>query len=194
MTNPPPVRKRDRRRKYSSEPLARVPPESELGQKMLALTSKQRAFVLELRHGPAGYGSEIRAARAAGYRGNDASMKVTAHNVLHNPKVQAALVEVGGKIIRAQAFQSIRNTMEIANNLEHRDCLKANLALMDRGGFAVETHHTVTVERPQMLIVTEHVLERIRALTEKLGLAPPAVKQIEAVATVVADTEEASIA
>jgi hypothetical protein len=186
MTKPRPARKRNRRRKYSSEPLATVPPESALGPKMLALTPKQRAFVLELRHGPAGYGSEVRAARAAGYgtkTSSDQSVKVMAHNVLHNAKVQAALAEVGGKIIRAQAFQSIRNTMEIANNLEHRDCLKANVALMDRGGFAVETVHHVTVERtPETIVIaTAEVIERIRQLALRAGLDP--VKQIEGTAT-----------
>jgi hypothetical protein len=187
MTNPPPPRKRNRRRKYSSEPLATVPPESELGPKMLALTRKQRSFVLELRHGPAGYGSEVRAARAAGYgtkSSSDQSMKVMAHVVLYNSKVQAALAEVGGKIIRAQAFQSIRNTMEIANDLAHKDSLKANLALMDRGGFAVETFHHITVEKttPETIVIaTAEVIERIRQLALRAGLDP--VKQIEGTAT-----------
>jgi hypothetical protein len=193
----PPVRKRHRRRKYSSEPLATVPPESELGPAMLRLTEKQRRFVLELKLGPVGYGSEVRAARAAGYgkTSSDQSVKIMAHQVLHNPRVQDALREVGGKLIRAEAFQSIRNTVAIANDLAHKDCLKANLALMDRGGFAVETFHHITVEKttPDMvLIASEQVLERIRLLTAKLGLAPP--KQINGVATPAVATQEAQIA
>jgi phage terminase small subunit len=188
MTKSPIARKRHRRRKYSSEPLATVPPESDLGPAMLRLTEKQRRFVLELKLGPVGYGSEVRAARAAGYRGNDGSIKVTAHNVLHNPRVQEALREVGGKLIRAEAFQSIKTTAAIARDMRHKDCLRANLALMDRS-FPVETHHHVTVERtPEMLIVaTEEVIERIRQLTAKLGL--PAIKQIDGVATPLADAE-----
>jgi hypothetical protein len=35
---------------------------------------------------------------------------------------------------------------EIARDPAHKDCLKANVILMDRGGFVVETHHTITVE------------------------------------------------
>jgi hypothetical protein len=179
---------RHRSRKYSAEPLAVVPPVEDLGPCMAALTPKQRAFVMELRAGPAGYGSEVRAARAARYgtpTSSDGSMKVMAHNVLHNPKVQEALREVGIRIIRAEAFQSIKNTAAIANDREHRDCLKANLALLDRGGFAVETVHHVTVERSQEMIViaTDEVIERIRQLAMKAGLDPDKqVKQIEAVA------------
>jgi phage terminase small subunit len=86
---------------------------------MRALTIKQRRFVLELRHGPAGYGSEVRAARAAGYGtpgSSDLALRVEAHRQLHSDKVQAALREIGGKIIRAEAFQSIKNTVAIAND------------------------------------------------------------------------------
>src|SRR6266436_6248421 len=77
-------KRRHRSRKYSAEPLAVVPPVEDLGPCMLALTPKQRAFVMELRAGPAGYGSEVRAARAARYgtpTSSDGSMKVMAHNV-----------------------------------------------------------------------------------------------------------------
>jgi phage terminase small subunit len=176
--------KRHRRPKYSAVPTIVVPPEEDLGPCMLACTPKQRRFVLELRNGPAGYGSEIKAARAAGYgspTSSDTSVRVMAHQVLHNPKVQDALREVGHRIIRAASFQSLKNTVEIANDLKHRDCLRANLALMDRG-FPIETTHTVKVERtPDVtVIVTEAVLERIRKLALAAGLDP--IKQIEAVA------------
>jgi len=176
----------NRRRKYSSEPIAVVPPEEDLGPCMLACTPKQRRFVLELRNGPCGYGSEIRAARAAGYgtaTSSDVSMRNLATQALHHVKVQAALREVGHRIIRAASFQSIRNTIEIANDRKHRDCLRANLALMDRG-FPLETHHTVTVERTDVtLIVTEQVVERIKMLARAAGLDPAwQAKQIEATA------------
>ncbi len=86
--------------------------------------------------------------------------------------------EVGHRIIRAASFQSIRNTIEIANDLKHRDCLRANMALMDRG-FPIETTHHIKVERtPDMIVVaTAEVLERIRQLALRAGLDP--VKQIE---------------
>jgi len=183
--------KRHRRPKYSAVPTVVVPPEEDLGPCMLACTPKQRRFVLELRNGPAGYGSEIKAARAAGYgspTSSDMSVRVMAHQVLHNPKVQDALREVGHRIIRAASFQSLKNTVEIANDLKHRDCLRANLALMDRG-FPVETTHHIKVERSEpVLIVTEAVIERIRLLASRAGL--DAEKQIELVATGVKDDEQ----
>ena len=184
-SNEPARPKRQRSRKFSAVPIVTVADEEDLGPCMLALNPRLRRFVMELRHGPAGYGSEVRAARAAGFgspTSSDTSIRVMAHQALHNPKVQDALREVGGKIIRAEAFQSIKNTVAIANDLTHRDALKANLALMDRGGFAAETIHHVTVERtPDVtVIVTEAVLERIRKLSLAAGLDP--IKQIELVA------------
>jgi phage terminase small subunit len=141
--------KRRRSRKFSPEPLvADLPDESELGPSMRALTLKARRFVLELARGPAGYGSEIRACKAAGYgvpTSSETYFKVQAHQLLHNDKIQAALKEVGGKMIRAAAFVSIRNTEQIANDFRHKDQLRACLALMDRG-FPAETHHHLTVE------------------------------------------------
>jgi phage terminase small subunit len=187
--------KRHRRRKFSAEPTVEVPPEEDLGPAMLACTPKQRRFVLELRNGAAGYGSEVRAVRAAGYSGTDASLRVEAHRLLHNDKVQDALREVGHRIIRAASFQSIRNTIEIANDLKHRDCLRANLALMDRG-FPIETHHTIEVKRTpdQILIASEAVIERIRQLAMRAGLDADRqveyAKLIEGVATEVNDETE----
>jgi phage terminase small subunit len=141
------ARKKNRPQKYAAAPLVGAIIESELGPAMLACTEKQRRFVLELQHGPAGYGSEIRAAKAAGYKaGSDGAFSVIAHNTLHHPRVQEALREVGYRMIRAASFKAIRNVEDIANDPKHPDRLKANLALMDRGGFAVETHHTVTVK------------------------------------------------
>lgn len=164
MTANPKPRKRNRRQKYSAAPIAVVPPEADLGPAMLALTPMQHRFVMEFSRGPtAGYGGAIRACKAAGYAGTENSLKVTAHQVLHNPKVQDALREVGGKIIRASAFELIRTVAEIARDLSHKDCLKANLALLDRGGFAVETVHHVTVEHVDR---NKETLEQLQVLLQ----------------------------
>jgi phage terminase small subunit len=154
--------KRHRSQKYPGVPTVTVPPDEELGPAMLALTPMRRRFVMELATGPSGYGSEVRAARAAGYAASDdQTLQTAATKILHNAKVQEALREVGGKLIRASAFSAIRQTERIANDLEHRDCLKACLALMDRGGFAVETHHTVTVEHQSL---DDQALEALRTM------------------------------
>jgi hypothetical protein len=97
--------------------------------------------------------------------------------------------EVGGTLIRAEATGAIRNLVEIANDLKHRDCIKACLALLDRGGFAVETTHTVNINKsPDMIVLaTAEVLDRIRLLAAKAGLDPA--KQIE----LTADSNEGAI-
>jgi hypothetical protein len=185
-----PKPKRHRSRKYSAEPLVVAIPEDDLGPAMLALKERQRRFVLELRHGPAGYGSEIRAVRAAGFRGTEGALRVTASRLMHAPKVQDALREVGFRFIRASAFQAIKNVETIANDLGHHDCLKANLALLDRGGFAIETVHNVKVEHSHHVAVdTEKALARIRELAAKAGIKalPPPV--IDATAEEVEDDE-----
>jgi phage terminase small subunit len=191
----PAIRKPKRRRsqKYSAAPLVREIDEGSLGPAMRVLTPKQRRFVLELQRGPAGYGSAVRAVRAAGYgtaTSSSTAMRVEANRVLHNPKVQEALREVGGRIIRAEAFQSIQTTAAIARNPKHKDQLKANLALMDRGGFGVETVHHVEVAHSHRHSVeaTPQVLERIRQLALAAGLNPAALPPtIDATAEEIAD-------
>lgn len=185
--------KRCRSQKYSAAPLIGEINENGLGPAMLALTPKQRRFVLELQRGPAGYGSAVRAVRAAGYgtpTSSSTAMRVEANRVLHNPKVQDALREIGGRIIRAEAFQSIQTTAAIARNAKHKDCLKANLALMDRGGFGVETVHHVEVahSHKHSIAATPEVLERIRQLALAAGLNPAALPPtIDATAEEMAD-------
>lgn len=174
--------KRRRSRKYSAEPVALMPDEAALGPAMLALNEQQRKFVLEYVNGPSlGYGAATRAARAAGI--NYSAVRVRACQLLHHPKIQSALHEIGGRRVRAAAFAAIANVEAIAKDREHRDCLKACAMLLDRGGFSVETVHTVKVERsPEIIIAaTDEIVERIRQAAMRVGLDP--LKQIEAVAS-----------
>jgi hypothetical protein len=182
---PAPV-KRHRSRKFSAEPLAVVPSDDQLGEKMLACTPKQRRFVMEMLFGPGGpdtYGATIRAARAAGYAASsDDSLRVTAHQVLHSPRVQAALVECGFKLVKAESIASWKTVIAIARDLTHRDCLKANIEVLNRAGFAIETVHHINVHKstPEMILVaSEKVIERIQELAMQVGL--DSAKQIEAV-------------
>jgi phage terminase small subunit len=146
-----PVRKRHRRPKYSSEPLATVPPAEQWGPALAALTDKQRKFVLELHGGPsAKYGRAVRAARASNYgtvSSSDGSMRALAAQALSDPKVQAAMRELGPKAVTAEGFASIANIASIANDpkVKPETRLKANIALLAHA-FPIETHHHVTVE------------------------------------------------
>jgi len=167
--------KRHRSRKYSTEPLAAVPDAASLGPALRELTARQRQFVLELHAGPSGYGSLVRACRAAGYGGSDAAVRVIANQLLHHDKVQAALKELGHKRINAAVFQVIKNVETIAADLKHPQCLKAAEMLLNRGGFGVETTHHVTVEHK--VDYTKQALEEL-ATFRRLGVAREALEQI----------------
>jgi phage terminase small subunit len=191
---PAPARpKRHRRPKYSTRPLATVPPPEEWGPALAALTDKQRKFVLELHAGPNGYGTGVRAVKAAGYgieTSDEAVFRVMAAQALSDPKIQAALRELGPKAISAEGFQSIANIAAIANDakVKPETRLKANIALLSHA-FPAETSHVVKVEKSEpILIITEAVIERIRLLASRAGLDPQ--KQIELVATEVKDDEQ----
>ena len=142
--------KRVRRTKYSGAPTVTLPPADELGPAMRALTERQRRFVLELSTGPIAYGHLARAAKAAGYsdRGKNVLDTVAGH-LLRSDKIQAALREIGIKIVRAEAFQAIRHVAAIAMNSKHKDQLKACVELMNRGGFSFEQQHNIAVSALQ---------------------------------------------
>jgi hypothetical protein len=171
MTEDIKTKRWNRRIKYSPEPLAEMPDEASLGPAMKALSLRNRRFVLELASGfggPGEYGASIRAARAAGFgtpTSSQDSLKDMACNALHRPDVQAALKEVGGKIIRASSFMALRNIEKIANDPTHKDTLKANLALVDRG-FPLQREHHVVVEH---IDYTKQALQEL-AVFRRLGV------------------------
>jgi hypothetical protein len=145
---------------------------------MRQLTVKMRKFVLELACGPSGYGSLVRAAKAAGYgtaKSTESAIKVSAHRVLYDPRVQEALREVGGKLLRTEAFLGINVLVAIARDPTHKDRLKAAVELMNRGGFAAVTHHTVTVEHK--IDYTKQALEEL-ATFRRLGVARERLEEI----------------
>jgi hypothetical protein len=55
------------------------------------------------------------------------------------------------------------------------NCFKANIELMNRGGFAPQTHHTVTVEHK--VDYTKQALEEL-ATFRRLGVAREQLEQI----------------
>jgi phage terminase small subunit len=167
--------KRHRSRKFPAEPLAAVPDAASLGPAMRELTAMQRRFCYELHSGVPGYGSLIRAAKAAGYSGSDLVISVIANQLLHHDKVQAGLKELGHKRINAAAFQVIKNVEAIAADLQHPHCLKAAEMLLNRGGFGVETTHHVTVEH--RVDYTKQALEEL-ATFRRLGVAREQLEQI----------------
>lgn len=122
--------------------------EADLGPAMKALTPLQRRFVRAVQM--VGYGRHLRAAKLAGYSGNDASLAVAGHNLSRNPKITAALVEEGGYSLQMGVDLAVANIIDVAQNPEQKKSsvkLKASLAILDRVGLPMKTEHTVNVNK-----------------------------------------------
>ena len=165
--------------------LVRVDEETKLGPAMLALTSsKMRTFVEIL----VGTGcSQTQAAKGAypGVSGNTA--RSLGHKMAHDPRVQAALLEVSQKLIRSHVPMALATVIEIARNKDAapRDRLKAATVLLDRGGLNAVSQHHVTVTHQ-----TDAEKDReIIALANELGLDDAAKAKLLGKAVVVTDVE-----
>ena len=163
MSRVPDTIKRVRRTKYSGQPTVVLLAADELGPAMLGLNEQQRRFVLEL--------------------------ATTAGRLLRSDKIQAALREIGIKVVRAEAFQAIRHVAAIAMNPQHRDQLKACVELMNRGGFSFEQQHSVSVthEHRYSSLSADEIIARIAALAAKAGIDPA---KLPAPVTIDAKAEE----
>jgi hypothetical protein len=140
--------------------------EGDLGPSMKALTPKMRGFVRALR--VVGAGKWMAAAKMAGYEGDQTVLAVTGHRLSQNPKITAALVEIGGYTMMSmvpEAIAAIQNVMEMPAQPEGALKLKAATTVLDRCGLGLKTEHTVNVntksESKTQLIVD------IRAQIEK---------------------------
>lgn len=144
---------------------------SELGPAMEALDERRRKFVravLEL--GRDGVRNAKEAARAAGYsESTDGYLRRIASGLLHDARVQAALLEEARRTMNAAAaVVATPIVVEIAMNdhLDARDRLRACEMLFNRGGMPAMTEHKVTVEHRQ-----PKQLEALAArLAEELGV------------------------
>jgi hypothetical protein len=109
----------------------------------------------------------------AGYKGNPASLRDTAHDLSRNPKIIAALNEEGRKLIHgglyADAIVAVRNLVQDA---AHRDHARAVGMVIDRV-HPLTTHHSVDVvhrhENPDQVALEElKALKQLGATREKL--------------------------
>lgn len=144
--------------------------EASLGPAMLALTSKQRQFVLaKVFLGL----NDMQAARFAGY----ADVNAHAYHVAHREDVQAAILEEGRKLMRTQGPASIHTLVAIRDDAEQagRDRLKAAVELLNRAGFhAISEHH----EHSHQHLTEGQMDKRILALAAELGMAPEEAKKM----------------
>ena len=136
---------------------------------MAALNDRQRAFVGAMLETGGQPGRHSEAARRAGYEGSPDVVKVAAHRLAHNPKIQAAIREEAERRVHSGAILGASVLVEIAADPQHKDRFKAATRLLDMAGLIVTTQHKVTVEH------TGDDTEKIRlaiAMAKRLGIDP----------------------
>lgn len=144
---------------------------------MLALSSKQRAFVMAMARNPLGTATEW--ARDAGYSDKANGARVRGFEAYHNPKVQAAIGDVAKATLGSLGpLLAVHAVLSMARNAEHPQHSRAVEMILNRTGFA-EKQQIEVVHRD---LTGDALLERIRMLAEKHGVALdalPAPKVIE---------------
>jgi hypothetical protein len=159
---------------------------AEWGPAMQALSPKRRALVCALysedapRHGD---GLLIYAAQVAGYGTPTSSKKalgVIAGRIVHDDRVQAAIVEYSQRCLRAIPPEAIRALKDLIRDPKHKDHARGIAMVLDRAD-PLQTMHTVKVEdhRPPSVEVTQAVLDRIEELMQRAGLVPKPAPMLE---------------
>lgn len=133
---------------------------------MLALTERQRRFVLELVADP--LLSRAEAARRAGYSDHLERAKVTGHHLIHDQRVIDAMHEQAGKRLWAISMKAALRVDQMLDSADEKVALKAAVAVLDRTGFPaqqnINVHQTVRDEG------SGAILKRIEALADRLGV------------------------
>ena len=164
-----------------------LPPISEenLGPAMRALTPLQRRYVRAV--ALVGSRKHLRAARIAGYQGNDNVVSGVGLDLSRNPKVTAALVEEGYYTLQMGVTEALATIIEVARGevLPKKAAvrLKACGMILDRAGLPMETRQNITVMHKSDSEAA--MLTQLDALTKKnpglLGQVPvPIQKMLEA--------------
>jgi phage terminase small subunit len=157
--------------------------ETQGGPAMLAITEKQRCYVLALFEAPKAHGSGVFAAKAAGYgtpTSTRHSLAQMAHQLNSDPKIQAAISEVSKQFLGVLGPHAVRALKRILDDPKHREHGRALGIVMDRVS-PVQSTATVKVEHEHSLSTSQmhHIMERIEALSAKFMMALPAPKIIE---------------
>ncbi len=143
--------------------------EAELGPAMRALNPRQRLFVQAYLHIYPPNASK--AARIAGYSdaGNGAA-RVRGYELLHSEKVKSAMIEEARRLVAVEGLPIGLHTLKtVAADPKHKDCVRASLALLNRGGLheTVEKNVNVNVEVSEI-----EKIKQIWAFAINLGIDP----------------------
>lgn len=145
--------------------------DGELGPAMYALpNNRMRAFVEATFDHPGANPTEW--ARVAGYAGTDnGGIRVQAHRLWHDARIQAAIFEEASRRFRGLAPFALDVMVQVAANPQANDAarIKAAQVLLDRGGF-----HGVTEQKITHKVLTDdrEKLARLAILANKLGIDP----------------------
>lgn len=141
----------------------------QFGPAMLALTEKQRLFVIAMAADP--FGNPTSWARAAGYSDVKEGAKVRGFHTIHNPAVEEAVLEYArGQLNTLGPLLATFGMLRIARNPKHPKHLKALDMVANRVGLheIVEQRHFV--ERTDK--TAEGAMARIKAAAALLGVDP----------------------
>jgi hypothetical protein len=138
---------------------------------MRALASdRQRKFAYLM---ACGEKTPVDAARGAGYAdpgngtGRNATIRVTAHHLVHSAKVLDAIEEAARDLLRALGPIAIRRAKEILDDRKHPSHARVIETILDRTGFFARSEHMVKVEHG----VDERALEALaRRLAAESGI------------------------
>jgi hypothetical protein len=140
-----------------------------LGPAMRALTQMQRKFVLAMAADP--FGNAARWARAAGYSDKSEAAKVQGHHLVHDPRIEAAAMEVARGTFQALGPLLATSVMlRAARNPKHPKQLRAAEMIANRVGLHEMTEHVVSVNHSDR--TGEAMVERIKQLSQALGVDP----------------------
>lgn len=140
--------------------------EYELGPKMLALSEKQRRFVLELVADP--LLSRAEAARRAGYSDVADGAKVRAHGLIHDQRIIDAMHEQAGKRLWALSMKAAHRVDQMLDSDDEKIALKAAVAVLDRTGFGAQQN--ININQTVRDESSKAILGRIEALADRLGV------------------------
>lgn len=119
-----------------------------------------------------GVWSATEAARQAGYSdigGDSSAIRVRAHDLAHDPKVQDAIEECTRSNLRELAALAVRRAKDVLNNPGHPQHGRMIETVLDRTGHFAKTEHTMRVEHSVDVRELEDLAKR---LASEAGIDP----------------------
>ena len=168
--------------------LIEIPSDFDCGPAMKKLNERQQAFVTAMLE--FGGRNHTKAARAAGYDGTDEVVRVTAHRLAHDPKIQEAILEEGQKRMTAGGFLAINTLLDICDDVttEKKDRIKAATEILNRIGLHAKSEQKISVTHKDE--TSKEMIAEIKLIAERLGVDPQKLLGNNAIIDVTPEDEE----